>query len=255
MRAACSLTMASPDVLLGAGLYESMRLAGGVALHGERHLARMRASAASLGLPPPERDAFARAVSAASGDGDVVRVRLTVPHAKPVLEAERRALVEAPTQRLTLLRGWYAPGYTLREHKLTSHFHGVQGRKIAHAEGYDDALLIAHDGRVGEATNANLALVIGAHLVTPAVDGLLPGVCRAALLAAARESGLRVSERVVGLHEVHEADGVLLTSSPRGISEAVELDGRELRRVAPDLLGALRERVAATSRADALTLP
>jgi branched-subunit amino acid aminotransferase/4-amino-4-deoxychorismate lyase len=66
---------------------------------------------------------------------------------------------------------------------------------------------------------------------------------------------LRVSERVVGLHEIHEADGVLLTSSPRGISEAVELDGRELRRVAPDLLGALRERVAVTSHADALTLP
>jgi branched-chain amino acid aminotransferase len=247
--------MASPDVLLGAGLYESMRLADGAALHGERHLARMRASAAALGLPPPRREAFASAVAGAVGEGDVVRVRLTAPDGEPVLAAERRAAVEAPTQRLTLLRGWYAPGYALREHKLTSHFHGVHGRRLAQAGGYDDALLIAHDGRVGEATNANVALVMGAFLITPAVDGLLPGVCRAALLAAAREEGLRVSERVVALHDVADSDGVLLTSSPRGISEAVELDGREVRRVAPGLLAVLRERVAAASRADALALP
>ena len=42
-----------------------------------------------------------------------------------------------------------------------------------------------------------------------------------------------------------------MTSSPRGISEAIELDGRALRRIAPPLLGLLRERVAATARAHA----
>ena len=51
--------MASPDVLLGAGLYETVRVSDGVALHGERHLERMTASAHALGLPAPERAAFA----------------------------------------------------------------------------------------------------------------------------------------------------------------------------------------------------
>jgi len=44
--------MASPDVLLGAGLYETVRVSDGVALHGERHLERMTASARALGLTP-----------------------------------------------------------------------------------------------------------------------------------------------------------------------------------------------------------
>lgn len=247
--------MASPDLLLGAGLYESLRVSGGRVLHGERHLARMTASATALGLPPPARESFVRAFAEASGTGEVVRVRLTAADGEPELAAERRAALAPEPQRLTLLRGWYAPGYTLREHKLTSHFHGVQGRRLAQAGGYDDALLIAHDGRVGEATNANVALIMGAVLVTPSIDGLLPGVCRAALLEAARAAGLRVAERIVALDDVAEADGVLLTSSPRGISEAVEFDGRAVARVPPDLLAALREGVAAASHAHALALP
>jgi branched-subunit amino acid aminotransferase/4-amino-4-deoxychorismate lyase len=247
--------MASSDVLLGAGLYETMRVSDGAALHGERHFERMTASAHALGLPAPERAAFARAVADATGAGEVVRVRLTAPRGEPELGAESRAALPAEPLRLTVLGGWYAPGYLLREHKLTSHFHGVQGRRLAQAAGCDDALLVAHDGRVGEATNANVAFFAGMVLVTPSVDGLLPGVCRAALLEAARGLELAVESRPVALAELVDAEAVLLTSSPRGLSEVAELDGRVLRRIAPALLASLREGVEAAARAHALALP
>ena len=83
--------MASPDVLLGAGLYESLRVSDGVALHGERHFERMTASAHALGLPAPQRSPFARAIEQAAGTGEVVRVRLHDPAGEPELRAERRA--------------------------------------------------------------------------------------------------------------------------------------------------------------------
>ena len=247
--------MASPDVLLGAGLYETVRVADGLALHGERHLERMISSAHALGLPAPGREAFADAIATAAGAGEVVRVVLHALDGEPELSAERRPALAPEPLRATVLGGWYAPGYLLREHKLTSHFHGVHGRRLAHAAGYDDALLVAHDGRVGEATNANVAHVAGGVLVTPSVDGLLPGVCRAALLDAARELGLPMEARAVALAELVDADAVLLTSSPRGLSEVTELDGHALRRSAADLLAALRERVAAAARTHALALP
>ena len=75
--------MASPDVLLGAGLYESVRVSGGLALHGEHHLERIRSSAHALGLPAPERSAFASAIAEATGEGEVVRVRLTAAATRP----------------------------------------------------------------------------------------------------------------------------------------------------------------------------
>lgn len=247
--------MASADVLLGAGLYESVRVSDGVAWHGERHLERITTSAHALGLPSPERMAFARAIALATGDGEVVRVRLTGADAVAEVSAERRAARAPEPVRLTVLAGWYAPGYLLREHKLTSHFHGVQGRRLARAAGYDDALLVSHDGRVGEATNANVAFLVASTVVTPSVDGLLPGVCRAALLDSARELGVAVESRPVALAELVDAEGVLLTSSPRGLAEVLELDDRRLRPMPRDLLAALRHGVAAAARAHALALP
>ena len=181
-----------------------------------------------------------------------MRVRLHAPDGEPELSAERRAALAPEPLRLTALGGWYAPGYLLREHKLTSHFHGIQGRRLAQAAGYDDALLVAHDGRVGEATNANVAHSPGASLVTPSVDGLLPGVCRAALLEAARELGLAVEARPVALAELVDADAVLVTSSPRGISEADRARRPWLRRArAGSARGAARARRGGGARARA----
>lgn len=247
--------MASADVLLGGGLYESVRLADAAVLHGERHLERIASSAHALGLPAPEREAFAAAIAGATGEGDVVRVRLTAAGPEAALSAERRASLPPEPVSLMVLGGWYAPGYLLREHKLTSHFHGVQGRRLARAAGYDDALLAAHDGRVGEASNANVAFLAGSTLVTPSVDGLLPGVCRAALLEAARVLGMTVESRPVALAELVDADGVLLTSSPRGLIEVLALDDRAIPPMPRDLLAALREGVDAAARAHALALP
>ena len=216
--------MASPDVLLGAGLYETVRVSEGFALHGERHLERMHASAHALGLPAPERAAFAGAIAGAVAAARSCASACMRRTAHPSCEPSGAALVPAPL-RLTALGGWYAPGYLLREHKLTSHFHGVQGRRLAQAAGFDDALLVAHDGRVGEATNANVAHIAAGVLVTPSIDGLLPGVCRAALLEVARGLGLAVEARPVALAELIDADGVA-----RHVVAARDQRGRRARR-------------------------
>ncbi len=247
--------MASPEALLGTGLYETMRVSEGAALHGERHLERLTASAHALGLPVPARSSFAGAIAAASGAGEVVRVRLHDAGGDPELRAERRLAAAPEPVRLKTLRGWYAPGYVLREHKLTSHFHGVQGRRLAQAAGYDDALLVAHDGRVGEGTNSNVALLVADVLVSPPVDGLLPGVCRAVLLEVAGALGLPVEERPVELDELAGA-GHPARRPRRAVSArpspwmAEKLPG-----AAPELLALLRDAVAAAARARALALP
>ncbi len=248
--------MASPDVLLGTGLYETMRVSEGAALHGQRHLERLIASAAGA-RPARPRSQLVRGRDRGGEWGGRGRARAAARRRRriPSLRAERRLAAAPEPVRLTTLRGWYAPGYVLREHKLTSHFHGVQGRRLAQAAGYDDALLVAHDGQVGEGTNSNVALLVADVLVTPPVDGLLPGVCRAVLLEVAAALGLPVEVRPVGLDELAAAQAVLLTSSPRGLSEAVALDGRELPRTAPELLALLRDGVAASARARALALP
>ncbi|MGZ4220722.1 MAG: bifunctional chorismate-binding protein/class IV aminotransferase [Solirubrobacteraceae bacterium] len=71
-------------------------------------------------------------------------------------------------------------------------------------------LLIDTDGLVLEAAHANVWIVEGRALLTPPADGrILPGVTRAALLAAERSA----REEPIELERLARADAVFLTSS------------------------------------------
>ena len=243
------------EVALGAGLYETVRSDDGLIRFGRRHLARMTASASVFGLPVPAEAQFVRAVRDGLEGGPVVRVTLYRGEAGDALLAgEGRAIDGTDPVQVTTLTGWYAPGYLLREHKLTSHFHGVWARRQARELGFDDALLVARDGAVGESSNGNVVIVESGALVTPPIDGLLPGVMRDALIRVASTNGIAVHERRLTLAQVRTSDGALLTSAPRGPYEISRIDGTPLRRVAPALLAILREGVEDLARAGSLAL-
>jgi branched-chain amino acid aminotransferase len=256
VRAERHSTTASTDRLLGGGLYETVRLRNGGVRAGRRHLARMQASARAVGLPVPDDAAFLRAIVEASGAGDAVRVTLHDADGSPALEGVRRVAGVAAPADLISLPGWYARGYELREHKLTSHFHGVRGRALAVARGADDALLVERSsGLVGEATNANVVALIGELAVTPPVDGLLPGVTRALVLELLPTLGVPVEQRPLRLDELPGARGVLLTASLRGLVPARSLDGSALAQPAAELLRALALALDRAETAELLPLP
>lgn len=204
----------------------------------------------------PDEAALLRAMVEAAGAGDAVRITLHDADGAPELDAERRVPAAPGLARLISLPGWYARGYRLREHKLTSHFHGVRGRALAIARGADDALLVEQSsGLVGEATNANVIALIGDVAVTPPVDGLLPGVTRALCLERFPRAGVPVEQRPLALGELARASGVLLTTSLRGLVPALSLDGALLALPAPDLLSALRDALERAETAELLPLP
>jgi branched-chain amino acid aminotransferase len=248
--------MASADELLGGGLYETVRLAPGGVRAGARHLARLCASARALGLPQPTEDAFVRAVRDAEGTGDAVRVTLHESSGDALLAGARREPGSGEPVSLVSLPGWYARGYRLREHKLTSHFHGVRGRALAVARGAGDALLVEQGSTlVGEATNANVFAIVDGVAVTPPIDGVLPGITRALCLELFPGLGLPVEESLLALDELAGAQGVLLTTSLRGLVPASSLDGAPLEALDPELLRTLAAALERAELAAVLALP
>jgi branched-chain amino acid aminotransferase len=246
----------SADQQLGGGIFEAVRVSGGEVRAGRRHVARLQASARALGLPVPDEAAFLQAVAQATGEGEMVRVTLHDDDGRPSLVGTRRAAVPSARLRLISLPGWYARGYRLREHKLTSHFHGARGRAVAASRGVDDALLVEESsGLVGEASNANVFAVIDGVFVTPAVDGLLPGITRAVCLEVLPGLGFDVEQRPLELGELAGCEGVLISASGRGLTPAESLDGVALAQPAAELLDALADAVQRAKIASALPLP
>jgi branched-chain amino acid aminotransferase/4-amino-4-deoxychorismate lyase len=225
---------------LGDGLFETVLAERGDLRSLIAHLDRMTAGCAVIGLPPPDRreaEATMRAALAAAGlarTRAAVRLTLTAggggrgldrpeplepflvataaPAPKP--QAPARLIVSAvrrndrsPTSRL----------------KTLAYLDNVLARREARAAGADEALMLDTAGRLACAAAANLFWLKDGRLFTPALDcGVLPGIMRARVLAAARAQKIEVAEVAEGPEILASAEQIFLTNSLIGLRRAVQ---------------------------------
>lgn len=209
----------------GLGLFETMRAADGDVPWLDDHLDRMLRSARDLGLDGfPPRGAIESAVSdllAAAGPGEW-RVRITAGDAPSLVvdlgpvPAPSAAGASAVTDR-----GAWDPSRALAEHKTTSYGAHLLAQRRAEAREAQHALLLDAAGRLGEAAVANAFCVVDGDLMTAPARGLLPGVARARVLAAAE-----AIERAPEEEEWRAATEVFLTNALRGVIPVIRIDGR-----------------------------
>ena len=239
---------------LADGVFETMRVAGGVVFRLDRHLARLGGALAALeiGPAPDVRGAVLAAVRDA-GAGDAA-VRLTVtrgagagagvaPPARPAAPTVVVAVQPMPDFPARV----YAEGLAAHvasgrrnERAMTAglktlaYTDAVAAMIEARRAGADEALFLDTEGHCSEATASNLFVVAGGALLTPPLGcGALPGVTRAGVLELAASLGIAAVERAFGLDLLLAADEALLTSSLRGLAPLVRVDGRPIGRGAP----------------------
>jgi branched-subunit amino acid aminotransferase/4-amino-4-deoxychorismate lyase len=195
-----------------AGIFETVRVEGGRALCLDRHLARLRASAAALygTAPGAELDACVARGLAAAGAEQPCRLRVVVLPGKAP-EATPAPLGPAASRAAVSLRPWTLPG-GLGAHKWAD-------RRLvdaASARLRATPLIVEPDGEVLEAAWANVWALEGRRLVTPPADGrLLAGITRGRLLERASGLGLDAVEEPLSLERVAAADAIVLTSALR----------------------------------------
>lgn len=220
-----ALSMDDPGVRYGEGLFETMRADGGAIPWLARHLRRLDRSIEVLGLAPmPGLDAVAAAAEAVAAalPPRPARIRVSVTP-RPTLLVEGESLAREDPERIAVaaFRGLWHPGRAIAEHKTLSFIGWRDSLRRAAGAGADTALLLDADGRLGEASTANVFCVVGGELVTPPVRGILPGVTREVVLelTAAREEML--DEPIW-----RAADEIFLTSGVRGVTGVATCDGR-----------------------------
>ena len=98
----------------------------------------------------------------------------------------------------------------------------------AQLNGYDEAIVLTHEGHVSEGSAENLFVVRGGQLVTPPVsDNILEGITRREIMLLARqELAIETVERSIDRTELYLADEVFLCGTGAQISPVVEVDRR-----------------------------
>ncbi|MGY6768425.1 aminotransferase class IV [Komagataeibacter sp. NFXK3] len=239
---------ADRGLLLGDGLFETMRVAGGVVRHFPLHMDRLAHGAGVLMLPPPDRGLIAQAAAdllAACGvQNGALRLTLTrgpgprgllpPPEVRPtVLLTATASLPPATPVRLVTASHRRDEESVLSRIKSLNYLPSILARMEAAGRGADDALLLNRAGHVAETSASTLVAIIEGEALTPPVhDGALPGIARGVLLAAGLLRESRLSPAML------RGAGAVFALNSLSAREVVAIDGHELPRQ-PALLAGL----------------
>ncbi|MFD2171038.1 aminotransferase class IV [Tumebacillus lipolyticus] len=243
-----SLSVLDHGFLYGAGLFETMRTAGGAPVFWQEHVCRLRESAEWLGIPIPWSDEqLERAIheTVQANELEEAYVRLTVsrgvgalgPSGKscsvPTLVIYVKELVLPPDsgRDLIVLETVRSSPETPVRAKTLNYLNSLLAYRELELRGAAEGIQLTSDGAIAEGAVSNLFFVIDGELCTPPLDaGILPGITRDWV-----KRQLPVRERRLTLADIAHASEAFTTSSVVGVLPATSVEGAPIgdRQVGP----------------------
>ena len=218
----------------GRGAFESLRVYGGRPFRLAEHLDRLDVSCARLAVDLPAlselHDLVTLALDEAGATEAVLRIYATPGHgdgpiALAVVTELPSGLEELRATGIRAISVEFRPADLIGGLKSTSYALNMMAVDEARARGADDAVFVAGDGTVLEATTSNVWWRRGRTLFTPAVDGrILAGVTRDVLLELAPTAEYEVAEGAFSVSDLAAADEAFASSSIREVMPIVGLD-------------------------------
>jgi branched-chain amino acid aminotransferase len=242
--------------LFGEGIYETLRTYNGEPFLFDRHMRRLRRSAAMLDLTLPLTDSqiaarfdeTMRAAGLGPAGGGEAYLRLLVTRGigdltyDPAATPEPSFVVIAKPH-VDLKPAVYETGVkvalvpVIRNHPSTVNpliksnnlLNCALAMQEAVRRGAFEGLMRNYRGELAEFSTANMFVVKdGAALTPPLESGLLPGITREYLFEVGAEAGIPVREQVLKDPDLFGADEVFLTSTTREIVPVVTVDDRTI---------------------------
>ena len=223
------------EAINGRSIYEVIKIAQGVALFFEDHMARMRQSARLLGLDlnqPDKRvleqiaqlvrenrcpEANAKLVWTRV-DGRPVFLTYFIDREQPGPEVARRGI------HTLLFEG----------RRDTPNIKTISGSfrervKAARArEGAFEALLLDAQGYITEGSRSNLFFILNGRLYTPPAEAVLMGVTRKQVIAICAEMGLSVREKRLHRDALEHIEGAIITGTTVDVLPIGSVDSLQL---------------------------
>jgi branched-chain amino acid aminotransferase len=227
-------------LVVGDGVFETIKVAAGVPFAMTRHLQRLPRSALGLGLPEPDLDAISAGaldVIAESGAPVLARMRITFTAGKAPLGSERTA--GSPTTSIVAMAEQPLPAAAvdvvtvpwprnergaLSGLKTTSYGENVRGLAYASERGGSEAIFPNTVGQLCEGTGTNVFVVHGGKILTPPLSsGCLAGVTRALVI-----EWVGADEVDLPLDALAEAEEAFLSGTTRDVQPIRNVNGNPL---------------------------
>jgi 4-amino-4-deoxychorismate lyase len=228
----------------GDGLFETLRCEQGRVRWFDRHLARLGAGCARLGIPAPDGEllrleaesllegypralvklVLTRGVATARGyrpAGDEQATRILTVHPWPASNGQefRLGLSPVPLACNPLLAGL----------KHLNRLEQVLAQRAAAAAGVDEVLMCSPGGPVISGSMSNLFVVQGGALVTPPlVEAGVAGIMRSLVLDLAPQLGISVSIQPLSRRDLAAATALFVTNVRLGVQAVHWYEGRRL---------------------------
>jgi len=242
--AEAKISPADRGLLLGDGIFETMRAYGGRIFRLEAHLDRLTSGAKYLQIPiDVSSAALSQALTATlkanqlSQSDATLRLTLTrgassrglgLPsNPKPTMLISAAPLHKThfpPAKALitSIRRNQQSP---LAKIKSLNFLDNILARQEATSQGFDEALLLNTEGQLAEASAANLFVFINDSVLTPPIhDGALPGVTRAVIFEIAKLLAIPIKESSLVRDDFAQADEAFLTNSIIEIQPLIQVD-------------------------------
>jgi len=251
--------------LYGDSVFEVFRTYGGVPFAQKEHLERLKRSANRLMIPMPvSLETLSSEVCetlAAAGAGEwYVRVVITrgtgpLTYDPSTATAPLRVIIAAPVSVPPPEHYERGVGVSLLHASRPTDDDRAAGAKAsnylanllavyeAKQKGAQEALMLGRHGQILEGASSNIFIVKDGTVRTPEPQtGVLVGITRATVLAAAVAEGIEAEEAEVRPEDLYGADEAFITSSIREVMPVVSADGRTIGSGAPGpVTGRLRK--------------
>lgn len=237
-----SISALDHGIIVGDGVFETIKIEDGQPFALTRHLDRLVRSAEGLGIGKPDVSAIREGVAATMEHQDLPfgRIRVTVTSGPGPLGSPRgsagltQVVITEPCERPSSVSAIATVPWPRNERgalaglKTTSYAENALMVEHALARGASEAVMPNTAGMLCEGTGSNIFYVVGEQLITPTLQaGPLAGVTRALVLEWCAAE-LDVVERDAPIDVLQTADEVILVGTTRDVQAISRVDDREV---------------------------
>ena len=122
------------------------------------------------------------------------------------------------------------PSISLAKGKISGQYtNSIMAKRDAKMGGYDEAILLDHNGFVCEGSGENIFVIKHGTIITPPYHAsILGGITRETVIDLAREEGFTVRETMLTRDQLYLADEVFFTGTAVEVTPVREVDNRPI---------------------------